>query len=479
MKTPTLNLRHTYKDQLAPYFYDPTVPTPVKDPECVVINYPLARSLGLALEDVAPDDLAAFFSGNRLPPGSRPIAQAYAGHQYGHFTMLGDGRAVLLGEQVAPDNRLVDIQLKGSGRTKYSRGGDGRAVLGPMLREYLMSESLFALGVPTSRSLAVVTTGEPVWRESEKKGAVLTRVALSHIRVGTFEFAAASGEASAVKMLADYAMKRHYPEIADGRERYRAFLRAVIGRQARLVAQWMSLGFVHGVMNTDNMSIAGETIDYGPCAFLDVYDPSKSFSSIDHHGRYSFQNQPRIALWNLARFAETLLPLLDPDEERAVAIANEEVGAFEERYRREWLAIMHKKIGLTVLTQQTEKLIDSLLEIMRAGGMDYHQTFRDLSRGETSDRFPRGLDPALDAWLREWRGTTAVSKELMLGNNPAVVPRNGWVEDALREAEENDNFRLFERLLAVLSSPFSDPAEGSEFCKIPPADPGYRTFCGT
>ena len=322
----------------------PTTPARVREPRVSILNHRLADELGLDLGTLSPEAAAALFAGQDLPAGSRPIAQAYAGHQFGHFTMLGDGRAILLGEHRTPSGRLVDIQLKGSGRTRFSRGGDGLAALGPMLREYVISEAIAALGIPTTRSLAVVTTGEPVYRESVRRGAILTRVAASHIRVGTFEYAARRDEKT-LRALADYAIARHYPELVEAPQKYLEFFRAVADRQAALIARWQHVGFIHGVMNTDNMAISGETIDYGPCAFMNAYDPGTVFSSIDRGGRYAYGNQPRIAQWNLARFAETLLPLLDPDQEKAVAVAMEVLEDFPARFERYWLAGMRTEAG--------------------------------------------------------------------------------------------------------------------------------------
>src|SRR3954447_2488107 len=332
--------------RLPDVLFDPANPVAVREPRVAILNHRLADELGLDLGAIPPEAAAALFAGQDLPVGSRPIAQAYAGHQYGGFTMLGDGRAILLGEHRTPSGRLVDIQFKGSGRTRFSRGGDGRAALGPMLREYVISEAMAALGIPTTRSLAVVTSGEPVYRETVRRGAILTRVAASHLRVGTFEYLAALGDQANLRVLADYAIDRHYPELADSPHKYLAFLRAVMDRQAALIARWQLVGFIHGVMNTDNMAISGETIDYGPCAFMNAYRPDTVFSSIDHAGRYAYGNQPAIAQWNLARFAETLLPLLDPDQEKAVAVATEVLDEYPARFERYWLAGMRQKLGL-------------------------------------------------------------------------------------------------------------------------------------
>src|SRR5262245_34106480 len=350
-----------------------------REPRVAILNHALAKELGLDLGAVSPESAAALFAGQELPAGSLPIAQAYAGHQFGHFTMLGDGRAILVGEHRTPSGGLVDIQLKGAGPTRFSRGGDGLAALGPMLREYIISEAMSALGIPTTRSLAVVTTGEPVYRESVKRGAVLTRVAASHVRVGTFEYLAARGDEVALRALADYAIGRHFPELTKAPRKYLAFFRAVMDRQAALVARWQLVGFIHGVMNTDNMAVSGETIDYGPCAFMNAYDPRTVFSSIDRGGRYAYGNQPAIAQWNLARFAEALLPLLDPEPEKAVALASEALGEYPALFGGYWLAGMRKKLGLRSGEAKDVELIRSLLDWMQASRADFTNTFRDLA----------------------------------------------------------------------------------------------------
>ncbi|MEO5959393.1 MAG: protein adenylyltransferase SelO family protein, partial [Opitutaceae bacterium] len=350
-------LEHSYAE-LPALFHARVAPTPVTTPRLVVLNRPLAASLGLNAVALAGDEGAAIFAGNRLPPGAAPFAQAYAGHQYGHFTTLGDGRAILLGEQITPRGERFDIQLKGAGPTPFSRRGDGRAALGPMLREYMVSEAMHALGIPTTRSLAVTATGEEVARGTLLPGAVLTRVAASHIRVGTFEWAASRGDAVALRALVDYTVRRHYGELAGVENPARALLEAAIERQAALIAQWMLVGFVHGVMNTDNMAVSGETIDYGPCAFMDAYDPATVFSSIDARGRYAYGNQPAIAQWNLARFAETLLPLLEPVEARAIAVATEALDGFAKKYQSHWLDGMRRKLGLGNEEPEDEALIE-------------------------------------------------------------------------------------------------------------------------
>jgi uncharacterized protein YdiU (UPF0061 family) len=446
-----------------------------------VLNHRLATELGLDLGTLSPEAAAALFAGQVLPPGAQTIAQAYAGHQYGGFTMLGDGRAILLGEHRTPDGRRVDVQFKGSGRTRFSRGGDGRAALGPMLREYVISEAMAGLGVPTTRSLAVVTTGEPVFREGPRRGAVLTRVAASHIRVGTFEYAARVDEPT-LRALADYTIARHDPELGAGPDPYLGLLRAVADRQAALVARWMHVGFIHGVMNTDNMAVSGETIDYGPCAFLNAYDPATVYSSIDRGGRYAFGNQPNIAHWNLARFAETLVPLIDPDTDRAVEAAVAVLTEFPARFEGYWLAGMRQKLGLRTDDPGDPELVRSLLAWMQRTKADFTNTFRDLS----ADGSPAGGpydDPDFRAWVGRWLDRLGPdaggAPARMRAVNPAVIARNHRVEEALAAAEEGDDLAPLHRLLAALASPFEDRPEFAEY-RDPPADEcGYRTFCGT
>ena len=466
-------------------FHAPALPAKVRRPRLVLLNERLAAELGLNFSQLPADELAATFAGQTLPPGSQPIAQAYAGHQFGGFTMLGDGRAILLGEHKTPSGDLVDIQFKGSGQTVFSRRGDGRAALGPMLREYVISEAMSALGIPTTRSLAVVTTGEPVYRETIRKGAILTRVAASHIRVGTFEYAATQRDVALLKTLADYAIARHYPELTAASEKYLAFLRAMMDRQASLVAKWQLVGFIHGVMNTDNMAISGETIDYGPCAFMNAFDPATVFSSIDHGGRYAYGNQPAIAQWNLARFAESLLPLLHTDENESIAIATEALQEFPTLFTGHWLAGMRKKLGLRSAKADDEQLIGRLLSWMYKAHADFTNTFRNLS-SETLPQNALFEDEEFQSWRRAWQhrlqeeggfGPNVVAA--MREANPAVIPRNHKVEEGLAAAEEQDDLTVIQRLLAAVTSPF-DPPPGSEAYQTPPADErGYRTFCGT
>ncbi|MDZ4403363.1 protein adenylyltransferase SelO family protein [Prosthecobacter sp.] len=462
-------LDHSYA-RLPQSFHMRINPTPVSEPKMVVLNRPLAEALGLNTDDLND---AAIFAGNALPPGAEPLAQAYAGHQYVHFTMLGDGRAILLGEQMTPSGARFDIQLKGPGPTPFSRRGDGRAALGPMLREYIISEAMHALGIPTTRSLAVVSTGEKVWRQDGGlPGAVLTRVAASHIRVGTFEYAAARGEKDALQALADHTRQRHYPELEGD---YAAFFEAVMERQATLIAQWMHVGFIHGVMNTDNMALSGETIDYGPCAFMDAYDPATVFSSIDRNGRYAYGNQPHIAQWNLARLAEAMLPLFHDDEKQAIEIANEAIGSFEARFKRHWLAGMRAKLGLFTAESDDTALIQSLLEWMQETKADFTNTFRDLTNGR--------LEPL--EWHQRWserlkRQPQSASDvtDLMRRHNPAFIPRNHKVEEALAAASEHGDLNPMQRLLTVLADPYDHTQDLPEFSE--PADStGYQTFCGT
>jgi serine/tyrosine/threonine adenylyltransferase len=467
----TFAFDHTYARDL-PGTYLRAVPDAAPAPQLLVLNQPLAADLGL---DVTEDQARDWFSGAALPPGADPIAQAYAGHQFGGFSaQLGDGRAHLLGEVVTPQGHRLDIQLKGSGRTPFSRGGDGKAAIGPMLREYLISEFMAAAGVPTTRSLAVVATGEEVWRETKLPGAVLARVAASHIRVGTFQFFAARGEGEKVKAIADYAIARHYPDLAGADNPYLALFDAVIARQARLIADWMGLGFIHGVMNTDNMAISGETIDYGPCAFMEAYAPGTVFSSIDHQGRYAYANQPLILGWNLARLAETLVPLLDPVQEKAIALANDRLTGIAALYRAEWLTVMRRKLGLLGEDAADAALVDDLLTAME--GADWTLTFRRLADAAAL----RPLFPdftAMEAWLPRWRARAGDGAAQRIAQaNPAVIPRNHKVEEALTAAT-NDDMAPFHALLAAIQAPFT---EAEPFMLPAPTGFGpYVTFCGT
>ncbi|CAN5131829.1 YdiU family protein [soil metagenome] len=460
-------------------------PAPVRAPRLAIVNHRLADELGLDLKALTPEVAAAIFAGQSLPTGATPIAQAYSGHQFGGFTILGDGRAILLGEQRTPSGRLVDIQLKGPGRTQFSRGGDGRAALGPMLREYIISEALAGLGIPTTRSLAVVTTGEPVYRESVRKGAILTRVAASHIRVGTFQFLAARQDLANLRVLADYTIDRHYPELADAPNKYLVFFRAVADRQAALIARWQSVGFIHGVMNTDNMAISGESIDFGPCAFMNAYSPRTVFSSIDRNGRYAYGNQPTIAQWNLARFAETLLPLIDEDREKAIAVATKALEDWANVFERYRLEGMRKKLGLQTEEAGDTELVQSLLDWMEKSQADFTNTFRELSSAGTlaGDRYQEAEFQAWDArWQLRLSGEgkpDGSAYTLMQAVNPAVIARNNRVEEALAAAEEHDDLATLQRLLAVLATPFEVGPDTPCFQEVPEDDGTYRTFCGT
>ncbi|MFJ5758502.1 YdiU family protein [Neobacillus sp. NPDC093182] len=466
-------------------FFTRQNPAPVRSPKLAVLNKPLAASLGLNVKTLESEEGAAMFAGNKIPDGASPLAQAYAGHQFGHFTMLGDGRAVLLGEQITPQGERFDIQLKGSGRTPYSRGGDGRAALGPMLREYIISEAMHALGIPTTRSLAVVTTGEEIARESYLPGAILTRVAASHLRVGTFQYAARWGTNEELRELADYAIKRHYPEIQDEENKYLTFLQEVIKRQAMLITKWQLVGFIHGVMNTDNMTISGETIDYGPCAFMDTYDPATVFSSIDREGRYAYGNQPNIGVWNLARLAEALLPLLHENQEESVTLAQDKLSDFAGLFESNWLEGMRAKLGLFNEEEEDKPLIKDLLDIMRKHGADYSNTFRALTLDKPEETSLQGTTEFTE-WLERWKarlGRQEESKDswiqLMRNSNPAVIPRNHRVEEAL-EAANNGDYSVMERLLEVLSNPYAYSPEQIEYTTPPEPSPRpYRTFCGT
>ncbi|MEK3937183.1 YdiU family protein [Sporosarcina sp. FSL W7-1349] len=477
------NFDNSYS-RLPESFYTKIEPVPVNSPELVILNDALAESLGLDLAALRGEG-TAIFAGNQVLEGAIPLAQAYAGHQFGHFNRLGDGRAVLLGEQSTPSGDRFDIQLKGSGRTPYSRGGDGRAALGPMLREYIISEAMQALGIPTTRSLAVVTTGEPVYRETVLTGAILTRVASSHLRVGTFQYVAAWGTDEDLQILADYAIERHYPAIRSAANPYLALLEEVMKRQAKLISQWQLVGFIHGVMNTDNMTISGETIDYGPCAFMDTYDPKTVYSSIDVQGRYAYRNQPPIAAWNLSRFAEALLPLIDEDTEQAIEMAQEVISGFASLYQSEWLAGMRAKLGIRNEEEGDRTLFEALLDMMEEHEADFTNTFRALTFGtfEGSSLFQSS---EFTEWHGNWQERLSRQPEgkddsfkLMKDSNPAVIPRNHRVEAALSAAEQGD-LSVMRRLLGILSTPYAHSPEQKEFANLPPRTMvPYQTFCGT
>jgi uncharacterized protein YdiU (UPF0061 family) len=479
------NLDNSYA-RLPKSFFASHNPVAVGSPKLIILNYPLARSLGLNVQALQSKEGVAVLAGNRIPEGALPLAQAYAGHQFGHFTMLGDGRALLIGEQITPSGKRFDIQLKGSGQTPYSRRGDGRAALGPMLREYIISEAMHALGIPTTRSLAVVTTGESVIRETDLPGAILTRVAASHLRVGTFQYVSKWGTASDLRILADYTLKRHFPDVEADDSPYLSLLKEVIKRQAALIAKWQLVGFIHGVMNTDNMTISGETIDYGPCAFMDEYDPATVFSSIDLQGRYAYGNQPHIAGWNLARFAETLLPLLHVDEEQAVKLAQDEISNFTELYHCNWLAGMRAKLGIFNEETQDESLIKHLLNMMQKYGADYTNTFRAITFDTPEDTVLFSTTEFAQ-WHEQWQvrlsrqqESKASTHQLMRNSNPALIPRNHRVEEALEAAMEEGDYSVMEQLLDVLSSPYAHSPEQAEYSTLPTLSTGpYRTFCGT
>ncbi|MGX2958477.1 protein adenylyltransferase SelO [Peribacillus sp. JNUCC 23] len=478
------NLDNSYA-RLPKSFSTSINPTPVRSPKLIILNNQVATSLGLNIQELESEDGVAMLAGNQIPKGAKPLAQAYAGHQFGNFNMLGDGRAVLLGEQILSRGERVDIQLKGAGRTPYSRGGDGRAALGPMLREYIISEAMHALGIPTTRSLAVVTTGESIIRETELPGAIMTRVAASHLRVGTFQYVAQWGTVDELRTLADYTIKRHYSDIEANGNPYLSLLQEVIKRQAKLIAKWQLVGFIHGVMNTDNMTISGETIDYGPCAFMDSYDPETVFSSIDIQGRYAYGNQPYMAGWNLARFAETLLPLLHDNQEQAVEVAQDEISNFMELYHANWLAGMRAKLGIFNEESEDEALINGLLSLMKKYQADYTNTFRALTFDRQEDTVLFGT-PEFAQWHEIWQARLSRQQEskdsvnqLMRNSNPAVIPRNHRVEAALEAAVEQEDYSVMERLLEVLSNPYEHSTEQAEYSTLPKSITPYQTFCGT
>jgi uncharacterized protein YdiU (UPF0061 family) len=475
-------------------FFARVQPTRVAAPSLIKLNHALASDLDLDLAGLDARALANLFSGNVLPPGTVPIAMAYAGHQFGHFVaQLGDGRAILIGEMRDRAGVLRDIQLKGCGRTPYSRSGDGRAALGPVLREYLVSEAMHALGIPATRTLAAVTTGESVQRETALPGAILTRVAASHVRVGTFEYFAARGDIAATKILADYVIDRHYPLCAHDKSPYLALLEQVVSRQAALIAGWMNVGFIHGVMNTDNMAVSGETIDFGPCAFLDAFDPATVFSSIDEHGRYAYSNQPNAALWNLARFAETLLPLIDADTQGAIGVATEAIATFETLFNDAWLGAMRRKLGLATSEHGDRQLAEDLLKVMHRNQADYTLSFRALCAaardthgdGAVRAQFLNALD--YDDWAQRWR--TRMSREAaspesraesMQAVNAAYIPRNHRVERVIVAAVERGDFAPFEEFCRVLAAPYDERAAFAGYANPPqPQERVLQTFCGT
>jgi len=480
----TWQLENSYAD-LPGKFYTSINPTLVSAPKLIIFNEKLANSLGIDLSCDDEEILTQLFSGNSLPKNSNPIAQAYAGHQFGHFSILGDGRAHLIGEHIAPDGKRFDIQFKGSGRTPYSRNGDGRAALAPMLREYIISEAMHALNIPTTRSLAVVSTGESIMRSSLKEGAILTRIAKSHIRVGTFEYANKMVDLEGLKALADYAIARHYPKLLNHKNPYLSFLKAVITNQAKLIASWMHVGFIHGVMNTDNMAISGETIDYGPCAFMDIFSMNRVFSSIDSHGRYKYGSQAHAAHWNLTKLAESLIPLLNKNMDEAVKLAGAAIDKYANELNHAWISGMRSKLGLFEEEGEDFTLAQELLEWMENSKVDYTETFRDLSYANLSkNQIYKSL--AFKKWHSLWQARLSRNKKplksafnLMRKYNPVIIPYNHFIEEALTAAESG-NMKSFFDLLSVLESPFTPSATSEVYYQssVNP-NPGYQTFCGT
>ena len=491
-KKKLINFDNSYA-RLPKSFFECIKPTPVKEPKLVRFNKLLANEIGLnVIED--NDILSDIFSGNIVPEGSEPIALVYAGHQFGYFVpQLGDGRAILLGEIVNNGGCRFDIQLKGSGQTSYSRSGDGRAPLGAVIREYIISEAMHSLNIPTTRSLAIIVTGELVSRETLLPGGILTRIASSHLRVGTFEYFAASDNQENLQLLADYSINRHFPNIKKSNLRYQTFLESVCDRQAALIAKWMHVGFVHGVMNSDNTSISGETIDYGPCAFMDSYDPATVFSSIDHHGRYAYGNQPNIAQWNIACLGECLLPLIHPDRNKAIGIAEEILDSFQDKFRKYWLSGMYKKIGLTQNEPEDINLLEQLLELMKENKTDYTLTFRYLSDAIENDTGNSNFEKQflsqnkISEWLVSWRKRLKIQsasfkkiKMSMQKENPAFIPRNHRIEKAIYEAVDNNDYSYIDHLILLLNKPYQDQPNNSEYMHPPEKpDHNYQTFCGT
>lgn len=475
-------------------FYERIMPTPVSAPKLMAFNFPLAKALNLSVEKLSEPELAEVFSGNKLLPGAEPLALAYAGHQFGQFVpQLGDGRAILLGEVVDKNGKHWDMQLKGAGQTKWSRRGDGRAAVGPVIREYIVSEAMAALGVPTTRSLAMVMTGDSVYREQELPGAVLTRVASSHLRVGSFEYFAGQGDFSSLKILANYAIQKHFPEVQQESNPYQSFFKKVVTAQAKLVAKWMQLGFIHGVMNTDNTSISGETIDYGPCAFLDEYDPSKVFSSIDRHGRYSYGNQGQIAQWNLASLGKAISPLLNLDSHKTFDFLNEQVSSFIDQFNQTWSIGMAEKLGIQNFQKDDLEMIQKILNLMTKHAADFTLSFRTLSQFANS---PENSDPLeimfqhdleFMKWLEQWKSRVDLKTKLepelakrMSAVNPAFIPRNHRIEQLIMDVSERNDFTKMQRLIQALSNPFTDQPEFADLMLPPkPEERVLATFCGT
>tara|TARA_B000000532_G_C18866127_1_gene406318 strand:- start:638 stop:2086 length:1449 start_codon:yes stop_codon:yes gene_type:complete len=459
-------------------------PVPVKNPEIVILNKTLSKELDLDFSNLNEKKISELFSGNSLPAGSNSIAQAYAGHQFGHFTMLGDGRAVLIGEHLSKKKERYDIQFKGSGKTTFSRNGDGRAALGPMLREYIISEAMYNLNIPTTRSLAVVKTGEEVIRETPLQGAILTRVALSHLRVGTFQYIAAREKKNELEILLNYIIKRHYPNIQNSKNQALDLLKVVLEKQIDLVVNWMRVGFIHGVMNTDNMSISGETIDYGPCAFMDTYDPKTVFSSIDQMGRYAYCNQPVITKWNLSRFAECLIPLIDKNQKKSIELATEVINSFENKYEEKWLNMMRDKLGLFGAEDKDKFLILDLLTWMHQKKLDYTNTFCHLMDFETEKK-ENFKDNIFLEWKKRWQdrlkdnnNTPEKYMKLMRSVNPLVIPRNRKIEEVLNDAN-NNNIKPFKEFLEILKNPYSEQKNIKDFQIPSTSNEKYQTFCGT
>jgi uncharacterized protein YdiU (UPF0061 family) len=459
-------------------------PVPVKNPELVILNKNLSKELNLDFSNLDNKKISELFSGNSLPPGSNSIAQAYAGHQFGHFTMLGDGRAVLIGEHLSKKKDRYDIQFKGSGKTAFSRNGDGRAALGPMLREYIISEAMHNLNIPTTRSLAVVKTGEDVIRETSLQGAILTRVALSHIRVGTFQYIAARDKKDELEILLNYVIQRHYPNIQNSKNKALDLLKVVMEKQIDLVINWMRVGFIHGVMNTDNMSISGETIDYGPCAFMDIYDPKSVFSSIDQMGRYAYCNQPVITKWNLSRFAECLIPLIDKDQNKSIEMATEIINSFEKKYEEKWLNMMRDKLGLFGAEDKDKILILDLLTWMHKNKLDYTNTFCHLMNFEI-EKNENFKDNDFQNWKKRWQERLKTNNnspekyiKLMKNVNPLIIPRNHKVEEVLNEANKS-NIKPLIKLLEVLNNPYFEQKNIIDYQKPSSSKEKYQTFCGT
>lgn len=455
------------------------LPTTVKNPNIIIINHSLAQQLGLNFSSLNNNQLARLFTGNDIPEGSDPLAQAYAGHQFGHLVILGDGRAIVLGEHITPTKQRYDIQFKGSGRTPYSRGGDGKAALGPMLREYIISEAMYHLNIKTTRSLAVATTGENVMRETVLPGAILTRVAESHIRVGTFEYVAIKRDIPTLKKLLQYSIERHYPEIKDLDKQAPEFLKLVLEKQIDLITDWMRVGFIHGVMNTDNMAISGESIDFGPCAFMDYYNPKTVFSSIDHHGRYAFGNQPSIAQWNLARLADAILPLLDEDQNKAIDVGEGIIHSFKEKYEKKFHKMMKKKLGLITDEADDVILIQELLDTMEKNNLDYTNTFRDLMNDKINNETLKNFHAKWKIRIDKQNRSHEEVLTLMRNVNPVVIPRNHKVEESLKEAHKG-NLVSLNNLLNALKDPYTERSDLTLYQQpAPETDKKYKTFCGT